>query len=79
MTVSNLVSAFRLEISCESSAGMNKSKTHNLSSAAVMFSALQGAQWLKGRVLDSRPRGRGFKPNKSHCVVVLEQDTFILA
>ena len=32
-----------------------------------------------GRVLDSRPRGRGFEPHRSHCVVVLEQDTFILA
>ena len=29
---------------------------------------------LSGRVLDSRPRGGGFD-----CVVVLEQDTFILA
>ena len=32
-----------------------------------------------GRVLDSRPRGRGFEPHRRHCVVVLEQDTFILA
>ena len=39
---------------------------------------LSGAQWLSGRVLDSRPRGCGFKPHRSHCVVVLEQDTFIL-
>ena len=38
-----------------------------------------GAQWLSGRVLDSRPRGRGFEPHRPHCVVVLEQDTFILA
>ena len=38
-----------------------------------------GAQWLCGRVLDSRPRGRGFEPHRRHCVVVLEQDTFILA
>ena len=35
-----------------------------------------GAQWLSGRVFDSRPKGRWFEP---HCVVVLEQDTFILA
>ena len=33
------------------------------------------AQWLSGRVLDSRPRGSGLEP---HCVVVLEQDIFIL-
>ena len=39
----------------------------------------QGEQWLSGRVLDSRPRGRGFKPHRRQCVVVLEQDTFILA
>ena len=32
-----------------------------------------------GKVLDSRPRGRGFQPQRHHCVVVLEQDTFILA
>ena len=36
-------------------------------------------QWLSGRVLDSRPKGHGFEPHWRHCVVVLEQDTFILA
>ena len=40
---------------------------------------VKGAQWLSGRVLDSRPRGRGFESHRRHCVVVLEQDTFILA
>ena len=35
---------------------------------------LQGAQWLSGRVVDSRPKGRGFEPHRRHCVVVLEQD-----
>ena len=39
----------------------------------------RGVQWLSGRVLDSRLRGRGFKPHWRRCVVVLEQDTFILA
>ena len=38
-----------------------------------------GAQWLSGRVLDSRPRGCRREPYRRHCVVVLEQDTFILA
>ena len=38
-----------------------------------------GAQWLSGRVLDSRPKDRRFEPHRRHCVVVLEQDTFILA
>ena len=28
-----------------------------------------GAQWLSGRVLDSRPKGRGFEPQRRHCVV----------
>ena len=35
-----------------------------------------GAQWLSGRVFDSRPRGCGFEPHRRHCVVVLEQDTY---
>ena len=39
----------------------------------------KGAQWLSGRVLDSRPRGCGFEPHRCLCIVVLEQDTFILA
>ena len=34
-----------------------------------------GAQWLSGRLFDSRPGAAGSKIN----VVVLEQDTFILA
>ena len=38
----------------------------------------QGGQWLSGRVLDSRPKGRGFEHHRCHCVVVLEQDTFFL-
>ena len=40
---------------------------------------IKGAQWLSGRVLDLRLRGRGFEPHWRHCVVVLEQNTFILA
>ena len=39
----------------------------------------KGGQWLSCRVLDLRPKGCGFKPHRRHCVVVLEQDTFILA
>ena len=38
-----------------------------------------GAQWLSGRVLDSRPKGHGFEPHWRHYIVILEQDTFILA
>ena len=40
---------------------------------------VEGAQWLSGRVLDLRPKIHGFKPHRRHCVVVLEQDIFILA
>ena len=40
---------------------------------------LEGAQLLSGRVLDSRLRGRSFESHQRHCIVVLEQDTFILA
>ena len=38
-----------------------------------------GMQWLSGRVLDLRPKGCRFEPHRRHCVVVLEQDTLILA
>ena len=43
------------------------------------ISHAMGAQWLSGRVLDSRPRGRRFEPHRRHCVVVLQQDTFFRA
>ena len=35
-----------------------------------------GAQWLGGRVLDSRPRQkcRGFEPHRRHCVVSLSKN-----
>ena len=32
-----------------------------------------GVQWLSGRVLDLRPRGRGFLPHQRHCVVSLSK------
>ena len=44
-----------------------------------LYKIVLGAQWLSGRMLDLRPRGRGFEPHRRHCLVVLEQDTFILA
>ena len=40
----------------------------------IIISLGKGAQWLSGGVLDSS----GFEPHR-RCVVVLEQDTFILA
>ena len=33
-----------------------------------------GAQWLIGRVLDWRPKGCGFEPHRSHCVVSLSKN-----
>ena len=33
-----------------------------------------GAQWLSGRVLDSRPKGSGFEPHRRHCVVSLSKN-----
>ena len=33
----------------------------------------QGAQWLSGIVLNSRPKGRGFEPHRRHCVVSLSK------
>ena len=33
-----------------------------------------GAQWLSGRVLDSRLKGRGFEPHRRHCVVSLSKN-----
>ena len=44
-----------------------------------LFQNNVGAQWLSGRVFDSRLRGSGFEPHRRHCVVILEQDTFMLA
>ena len=35
---------------------------------------LLGAQWLSGRVLDSRLRGRGFESHWRHCVVSLSKN-----
>ena len=35
---------------------------------------VSGAQWLSGRVLDSRPRGSGLEPHGLHCVVSLSKN-----
>ena len=39
----------------------------------VATGTIKGAQWLGGRVLDLRPKGRGFESHRRHFVVVLEQ------
>ena len=53
--------------------------TYGLSIRSNSHNYLGGSQWLSGRVLYSRPRGRGFELHWRHCVVVIEQDTFIIA
>ena len=40
---------------------------------------LVGAQWLSGKVLDSRPKGHRFEPYPRHCDVSLSKDTYIIA
>ena len=35
---------------------------------------MKGAQWLSGRVLDSRPRGQGFESHWRHCDVSLSKN-----
>ena len=42
--------------------------------AQMLYLSHVGAQWLNGRVLDSRPRGRGFEPHRRHCVVSLSKN-----
>ena len=39
-----------------------------------IIAGLSGAKLLSGRVLDSRPRGRGFEPHRRHCVVSLSKN-----
>ena len=75
--LSSIASLFKMETSLK---GKKNAPTENkfyLLRAAPYWK--KGAQWLSGRVLDSRPKGRGFEPHRRQCVVVLEQDTIILA
>ena len=32
-----------------------------------------GAQWLSGRVFESRQRGRGFESHRRHCIMCLSK------
>ena len=40
---------------------------------ASVMPVCKGRQWLSGRMLDSRPRDRGFEPNRRHCVMSLSK------
>ena len=64
---------------CRQQKSQLRGKEWNLTSSHYAVHSYLGAQGLSSRVLDSRLRGRGFKPHRLHCVVVLEQNTFILA
>ena len=46
---------------CQTSPQCDKQETQNT----------EGAQWLSGKVLDSKSRGPGFEPRQGHCFVVL--------
>ena len=54
-------------------------KIYIIFNVCIIFRIKSIKKMLSGRVLDSRPKGSGFEPHRRHCVVVLEQDTFILA
>ena len=48
---------------------------HFYSAASLKYHAEHvGVQWLSGRVLDSRPKGRGLEPHRHHCVVSLSKN-----
>ena len=44
----------------------------------VRYISLAGSAVAQLQVLDSRPRGCRLESHRRHCIVVLEQDTFIL-
>ena len=73
----NFATVHIVHIHCHLQMGSTRSKFYAGPPDKSVY--LRGAQWLSGRVHDSRPRGRGFESHRRHCVVVLEQDTFILA
>ena len=52
-------------------------KTHNVHNFFKVHLIIMGAQWLSGRVLDSRLKGSGFESHRHHYVVVLEQDIYL--
>ena len=65
-----------LDINCLQRLSKDNSKALGKDALSCRIHVYWVAQWLSGRVLDSRPRGRGFEPHRHHCV--LEQDTLIL-
>ena len=70
------VNAYLIKITCLQNKKVvikqDNLKLLSLKAPATIGSAV--AQWLSGRVLDSRPRGRGFEPHRRHCVVSLSKN-----
>ena len=52
---------------------ISSENSHNINTTNYLNINNRGAQWLSGRVLDSRPSGRGFEPLRRHCVVSMSK------
>ena len=77
--ISVLSCIYKCSLSCECYSSMSSDAISlNVLDWIYHVDKKMEAQWLSGRVLDSRQRGRRFEPHRCHCVVVIEQDTFIL-
>ena len=67
--------ATKAETDAYSSQGLHFSNTQNMEVDDVSDQNFSwNAQWLIGRVLDSRPKGRGFEPHRRHCAVSLSKN-----
>ena len=55
-------------------AGTHKMLVKIANSDGPDHTAYLGAQWLSGRVLDSRPKGHRFEPHQRHWVVSLSKN-----
>ena len=59
----NAIAMFRVSLVCKA--------TFVTDHTMIPHTCVEGAQWLIGRVPDSRPKGRGFEPHRRHCAVYL--------
>ena len=70
----NNVASSHGNVQCVSSGGISLVNIFLMVMHVSGHMTQQGAQWLSGRVLDSRPKGCGFKPHRHHCVVSLSKN-----
>ena len=63
-----------LGLNCLQRLSANDASSEHYLVKCVLHLFYVGAQWLRGRVLDSRPRGRSFKPHWHHCIVSLSKN-----